>query len=601
MAMTLSPANEAWLKNILANPPAQEFQTHDYGEGDVRTFPTNRTITLPSGARFILTPEGALYRPGGGDTQDVYVGQFPDYLRGALYDEEHPENLVTVPGSGSGLSQFGDAMNRFTGNHGTQLVNAGFGAVAGAGIGSLLGAGAAAGGAAEGAAAGGAAEGIGAGTAAGSEALAGIPLIGAATGPSEVGIGLPLAEEAGGSAGTGLSGGADVSGGAFGNYVVDPNTGDVGLPGQTVSDPYFSTNPSTGDLGGNYDPVSGMPTNNPPSNLPPGVQQLINRLSGGSGSAGASGGNDLLSGIGNNPILAAALLAGILEKPNNPLTQPTVDAIKAAIASGQSIQGLQIPGITPSFQKAIDLASSNAGAWKPYVDESAGFTRAGAAPIGSADIARYMNPYVEQALNPAARRISEAAKTQRMVDAAKSGARGAFGTERSDMMSKLGERNELLSLGDLYGTGFKSAFDTALSTAGADKARQMQAGGAFNTLGTTVSGLGSKDIEGLTTAGGIEALPYTEQLNKLKTSGDVLTGAGAAGARAIGSTGQPSLLSNLTGAAGILSTLGGTKPTSGTGSIPKLPNLNIPSLPSGGAFNSPEPPSNDPFANQAYL
>lgn len=282
------------------------------------------------------------------------------------------------------------------------------------------------------------------------------------------------------------------------------------------------------------------------------------------------------SGAANNPILAALAIAGLLEGPNNPLTQPTVDAVKAAMDSGRRIQAMTPPGITPSFQRAIDTANSNVGAWKPYIDKASAFDTAGGSPITGDDISRYMSPYIEQALNPAARKINEAAAATRIGDAAKAGARGAFGTSRNDQLMKLTDRNEQMALGDLYGTGFQNAFNTALTTAGADKSRALSAGGAFDTLGKTTSSLGASDVTGLTGAGGIETLPYTEAINQEKTAGDVLTGAAAAGAKALPSTGTPSLLSNIAGVAGLLNNVGGTPSGSSSGGFefPNIPNFN---------------------------
>lgn len=354
--------------------------------------------------------------------------------------------------------------------------------------------------------------------------------------------------------------------------------------GSTEGTPGYTTAPGAWDPSGNaIVPGTAVTAAGAASAMPAGTQAALEKVFG----------KGIMSAIGNNPAVAAALAAGVLEKSNNPLTQPTIDAIKGAIASGQSIQGMQIPGITPSLQRAIDTANTNVGAWKPYTDEAAAFTRSGGAPITGADIQGYMNPYIEQALNPAARKVSEAAAAQRMSDAAKAGSRGAFGTERNDQIAGLNKRNELMSLGDVYGTGYAKAFDTALSTAGTDKSRALTAGGAFGNLATTTSALGGKDVEGLTSAGGIESLPFTEELTKQKTAGDVLSGAGSAGARAIGSTGQPSLLTNLTGAAGVLGAFDklGNPSTPSVPSVPSIPGIGSPAA----TPSLPAPSANNPF------
>lgn len=394
--------------------------------------------------------------------------------------------------------------------------------------------------------------------------------VGGGAGATELGSGLPVSPEAGAGLGvdpsTGLLEGLPDAGGAAAGAA---GAGEAAVPGITAE-------PGTV-------PATGTPS------IPsiPGLSSVIPGLpGGGSGSAPGAQGGGLMNGIASNPVVAAALLAGLLERPNNPLTQPTVDAVTGAIHSGQSLQGIPIPGVTPSFGRAIDTANQNVGAWKPALDESAAFTRTGGAALTGEDTSRYMNPYIEQALDPVARKIREDAALKRQTDAARAGARGAFGTQRNDQLQGLNDRNETLALKDLYGQGYASAYDKALTTAGADKSRALTAGGAFRDLGSSISGLGREDVAGLTTAGGIESLPFSEQLARDQAASGALSGAAGAGARAIGSTGQPSLLTNLAASAGILSNLGltGRPGTPGVG-IPGVGNIpGVGSIPGAGSI-----------------
>lgn len=355
---------------------------------------------------------------------------------------------------------------------------------------------------------------------------------------------------------TGLAAGFD--GDIFGDPSGDPGGGDVTSIPNLPAPPPPGNGPigsGGGDVDFNGNPIGGA------GGLPSGTPDWIKNLFGGGSTGGTGGISGILGNVGSNPLATLALLAGIFEKPDSPLLNPTVDALKGAISSGQKVQGLPVPGITPSFQRAIDTANENAGAWKPALDESADFTRSGGAAITGEDTARYMNPYIEQALDPAARKIKEAASLQRMSDAAKAGSRGAFGTSRNDQLQGLNERNELTALGDLYGQGYANAYNTALTTAGADKGRALTAGGAFRDLGTTTSNLGKDDIAGLTSAGGIETLPFSEEVARSTAAGNILTGAGNAGAKAIDVTSGPSMLTNIASVLGLLN--GGAGGTGG--------------------------------------
>ncbi len=351
-------------------------------------------------------------------------------------------------------------------------------------------------------------------------------------------------------------------------------------------DPYFSGTPGGGafnDFTGTWDTGGGG--NAAPQAQGSGAWPAVPGTSSAIPSSPAFDFRSLIPGFnpGGDPnaAMSAAMLAGLFEKPNNPLIGPIVQGVQGAIGAGQNIQGLQIPGITPSFQSAIDLAGKNAGAWAPDLSTAQGFTTAGGTPMTSEDISRYFNPYVEQALNPAARKINEVAALQQQMDAAKSMSRGAFGTDRQTQIEELNKRNQLMSLGDLYGTGFGHAFDTAVGASAADRARQLQAAGISGDIATKRGALGTQDISNLATAGGIEALPFSEGLSKQKTAGDVLSGAAAAGARAIGSTGRPSLLTNLAGVGGILGA--GKK----TGVTPNAPGgVGIPGIPGIGGIGT---------------
>jgi hypothetical protein len=339
----------------------------------------------------------------------------------------------------------------------------------------------------------------------------------------------------------------------FSGYTVDPNTGDV-IPNNMAAEPPIDDFATGGTNEGVF---SSTGQSSDPGlldmlkNVPDSVKSILMKAIPGLFNADGSL-NMAKAGLG------ASLIGGLLQNPNknNPLVQPLVDAVRGANSSAGAIQALRSPGITPSVGRAISNANDNVGAWKPYTDSASAFMSSGGAPISGDDISRYMSPYVEQALAPAARKVSEAAALQQQQDAARAGARGAFGTERNDQILGLDKRNELTALGDLYGQGYNSAYTTALSTAGADKSRALSAGGAFSSLGTNVSGLHAADTTNLMTAGGAEALPFTEDLSKNLAAAQAFSGAAGAAKGAIPFTGTPNKLGQAIGALGTAATSG---------------------------------------------
>lgn len=86
--------------------------------------------------------------------------------------------------------------------------------------------------------------------------------------------------------------------------------------------------------------------------------------------------------------------------------------------------------------------------------------------LAPGDTAPWMNPFVEEALNPQLAAIDRAsAATGRRIDARAAGA-GAFGDARTGVLEGENERNTAELRSDVIGTGYKNAFDRAVAAAG---------------------------------------------------------------------------------------------------------------------------------------
>jgi len=95
--------------------------------------------------------------------------------------------------------------------------------------------------------------------------------------------------------------------------------------------------------------------------------------------------------------------------------------------------------------------------------------------FGTQQAQQYMNPYLQQALNPAmdeARRQAEISRTQQAGRLAQA---GAFGGSRQAIMESELNRNLMQAQNKMLGEGYASAYDKAMAQYNADMARSMQA------------------------------------------------------------------------------------------------------------------------------
>lgn len=106
-------------------------------------------------------------------------------------------------------------------------------------------------------------------------------------------------------------------------------------------------------------------------------------------------------------------------------------------------------------------------------------------PIGSwttQTAQQYMNPYLESSLNPQLDAAKRQAEAQRLADASRMTKAGAYGGSRQAIMESEGARNLGLNLANITGTGYKSAYDTALqqwNTEEQRKANEAQFGAKY--------------------------------------------------------------------------------------------------------------------------
>lgn len=135
---------------------------------------------------------------------------------------------------------------------------------------------------------------------------------------------------------------------------------------------------------------------------------------------------------------------------------------------------------------------------------------------------QYMNPYLQASLNPQLEEARRQSQITQLGNAAKMTGAGAFGGSRQAIMDAETQRNLGTNLANITGTGYKTAYDTALqqfNTAQGRDVQEAQFGAKFGLdaltgqvnaaqtagqLGATQNAAGLANLDALIKAGGIQ-------------------------------------------------------------------------------------------------
>lgn len=154
-----------------------------------------------------------------------------------------------------------------------------------------------------------------------------------------------------------------------------------------------------------------------------------------------------------------------------------------------------------------------------YLQGAQGMFGQGASAVTPGQIQAYINPYVTQALDPAARRLREETQRQQMANAATAAQTGSFGGSRQAVLQGITNRNLSEGISDLYAKGYGSAYESALKAAGEDRKRQIQAGQGMTNIAKASTGaadsirnIGLAEITGAATRQTLGAADVASQL-----------------------------------------------------------------------------------------
>lgn len=174
---------------------------------------------------------------------------------------------------------------------------------------------------------------------------------------------------------------------------------------------------------------------------------------------------------------AGPYVTGMLGQGQAIANQP-YQAYQGPLTAGESglqsqafagIGGLTVPSaLGQATQTAGDVASK-AGQMQ-YTP-----TQFTSGTFGTAEANKYMNPYIQSALNPQLEELKRQADITKAADASRMMKAGAYGGGRQAILEAEGNRNLLGKQNEAIGTGYASAYDKAMAQFNADQTRQLQA------------------------------------------------------------------------------------------------------------------------------
>lgn len=114
---------------------------------------------------------------------------------------------------------------------------------------------------------------------------------------------------------------------------------------------------------------------------------------------------------------------------------------------------------------------------------------------------KYMNPYLQTALDPQLKEMQRQADIARLADSARLTKAGAFGGSRQAIMESEGRRNLLDKQTGAIGSGYKNAYDAAMAQYNADMNRGLSTEQAQQAANEASANFGLKSMDALGQAG----------------------------------------------------------------------------------------------------
>ena len=178
------------------------------------------------------------------------------------------------------------------------------------------------------------------------------------------------------------------------------------------------------------------------------------------------------------------------------------DYVTNMLGQGQALANQPYQAYTgPLTAGASDLQQQGFAGARNLASTGYNPTQFTAGTFDTAAAQKYMNPYLQTALDPQLKEMQRQSDIQRLSDSARLAKAGAFGGSRQAIMESEARRNLLDKQAGVIGQGYQTAYDKAMGQFNADQGRQMEAQKASEASRQYGADYGLKTLNELQEAG----------------------------------------------------------------------------------------------------
>lgn len=167
----------------------------------------------------------------------------------------------------------------------------------------------------------------------------------------------------------------------------------------------------------------------------------------------------------------------------------------------------RVAGLSEGETQAKNLAldATRSGKAMGYLDQ-AGAELNKQTEFSGQNLAKYMNPYVDQVVNNTISKQQGAYGQERANLGATAATAGAFGGDRQAILESQLSKNNMDKVSDITSKGYSDAFNNATSLWQADNNRRVQSAAALSQVGGDVQRLTSQQVSDLAATGQVDRL-----------------------------------------------------------------------------------------------
>jgi hypothetical protein len=190
---------------------------------------------------------------------------------------------------------------------------------------------------------------------------------------------------------------------------------------------------------------------------------------------------------------AAPYLTSMLGK-SAALAETPYQAYGGPLTAGpSSLQTSYFEGLGKiGFPSQLGQSFTSAGAPTIPTASTTGPAQGITAPTGIAG--QYMNPYLQNVLQPQLEELRRQSQIEQMQNAARMTKAGSFGGGRQAILDAELQRNLLNTMGKTIGTGYATAYDKAMEQFNKEQAQGMGLAGLMSSAGETQRGIEAQGI-----------------------------------------------------------------------------------------------------------